>query len=80
MSAGVEEGLAMLEGRVEGLSKRIGEGLASVNKRIDDLNHSLSKRIDDVRSDMNIRFNILLALNICILGAIFGVLFKLIFL
>lgn len=75
----IEERLAGLEGRVGELSDRVSGGLNLVNKRIDDLNHSLSKRIDDVRSDMNFRFNILLALDICILGAILGVLFKLIF-
>jgi len=48
--------LARLEGRAEELSKRLDEGLSSVNRRIDDLrndmNHrfaELSKRIDDLK-------------------------------
>jgi len=52
----LEERLARLEGRVEELSKRVDEGLASVNRSIDDLrndmNHrfaELSKRIDDLK-------------------------------
>ena len=78
MPAGVEERLAALEvgwmSYPRGLRRaRLGE------QEIDDLNHSLSRRIDDVRSDMSFRFNVLLALDMCILGAILGVLFKMIF-
>ncbi|KPV62467.1 MAG: hypothetical protein AOA66_1322 [Candidatus Bathyarchaeota archaeon BA2] len=62
-----KERLAKVEGRLEELSKRI-----------DDLNHSMSrgfealnKRIDDLR-------NILVAIMVCILASVLGVLFKLI--
>lgn len=84
---GLEDRLARLEGRVEEFSNRLDEGLSSVNRRIDDLRNDMnhrfaetSKRIDDMRSDVNFRFNILLALDVCILAAILSVLFKLVFL
>ncbi|GEM_PF-1067370 len=66
--------VSRLEGRVEELSKRIGDLRNDMNHRFAEL----SKRIDDLKSDMNFRFNILTALMICVLGAILGVLFKLI--
>jgi len=58
------------------MSKRLEDIRNNMNNRF----AQMSKTMDDMRSDMNFRFNILLALNICIVGAILAVLFKLFFL
>ena len=58
----MEERLARLEGRVEELSKRVEEGLTSMNKRIDDLRNDVNHRFAAIQWEVRIWFLVLIVL------------------
>ena len=62
----VEERVSRLEGEQSGMSSRLS-----------DMRSDMNARFDALRSDMNFRFNLLVGLQIAILGVLVAVLLRL---
>ena len=62
----VEERVSRLEGEQSGMSARLS-----------DMRSDMNARFDALRSDMNFRFNLLVGLQIAILGVLVAILLRL---